>query len=96
MGAEKFPAVDEIPWDKITSMRVSKDGQNFSFEFDLEGRKQKMTLSLTSTGSSLTLSKSDGTPIINSTQKGDTFSIMDFSAKPAIPKWLKTIQKKNS
>ncbi len=81
MGSEKFPGIQDIAWGKIKQVRVSSDGKNYSFEFDLHGRKQKMTMSIANGSTSFTLSGADGTPIVNATQKGREVRVLDFSTK---------------
>jgi hypothetical protein len=94
MGA-LFPHPDNIPWDKIKEVRVSKDGENFSFEFDLSGRKQKMTISVKPDSTAYTLSKDDGSPIIHADQRGTEISFIDFTKTPSkLPGWVKSMQKK--
>ncbi len=95
MVSEKFPNQDSIPWDKIKEVRVSKDGETFSFEFDIYGRKRKMTIAIGPNTSSYTLSKEDGTPILHADQKGTEISVIDFAASPTkLPGWVKGLQKK--
>ncbi len=96
MGAEKFPKFSEIPWDKIDRVRVSGNKKNFSFEFDIRGKKQKMTMSITPDSTAFTLSNMDGSPIVNATQKGKQISVLDFSTKISrLPKWVKGLQRKS-
>jgi hypothetical protein len=96
VGAEKFPFASDIPWDQVKEVRVSSDGTFYSFEFDLRGKKQKMTVGISPDQTSLTLSKNDGSPIVHATQKGSEISILDFSSKPTkLPGWVKKLQKKN-
>ncbi len=95
MGAEKFPKFSEIPWGKIDKIRVSGNKKNFSFEFDLQGKRQKMTMSVAPGSTAFTLSMADGSPIINATQRGGEIAILDFSARPTkLPKWVKGLQAK--
>jgi len=77
----KFPHPKNIPWDKIKEVRVSSDGSAYSFEFDLQGKKQKMTIAISPGSTSYTLSTDDGNPIINATQKGNEIRVLDFSEK---------------
>jgi len=96
MGADKFPKFSEIPWDKIDKIRVSGNKRNFSFEFDLKGRRQKMTMSVTPDSTAFTLSTTDGSPIVNATQRGKEIKVLDFSAKVSkLPKWVKGLQSKS-
>ncbi|MEM2137742.1 MAG: hypothetical protein QW568_01520 [Candidatus Anstonellaceae archaeon] len=96
MGADKFPKFSEIPWDKIDELRVSGNKKNFSFEFDLEGRRQKMTMSVAPNSTTFTLSTMDGSPIVSATQRGKEIKVLDFSAKVSkLPKWVKGLQKKS-
>jgi hypothetical protein len=96
MGADKFPKFSEIPWDKIDKIRVSGNKKNFSFEFDLKGRRQKMTMSITPESTAFTLSAMDGSPIVNAIQRGKEIKVLDFSAKfSKLPKWVKGMQKKS-
>lgn len=97
MGAEKFPKWGEIPWDRIDKIRISGDKKNVSFEFDLKGSKQKMTMSVSPDSTAFTLSLADGTPIVNATQRGREISILDFSTTPTkLPSWVKGMQRKSS
>ena len=94
--SEKFPHPDNIPWDKIKEIRVSKDGENFSFEFDVYGRKRKMTISITPNSTSYTLSSDNGTPLLHADQRGTEVSFVDFSKTPSkLPGWVKKMQKKS-
>jgi len=81
MGKEKFPKPSDIPWGKIREIRVSSDKSAYSFEFDLQGRKQKMTFSITPNSTAVTLSTDKGNPIIHAAQKGKEIRILDFSSK---------------
>lgn len=83
MGKEKFPKPSDIPWDKIREIRVSSDKSAYSFEFDLKGRKQKMTFAITPNSTAVTLSTDSGNPIVHATQKGREVRIIDFSSKLA-------------
>jgi hypothetical protein len=97
MGYEKFPTFNEIPWVKINEIRVSADSGIYSFEFDLHGKKQKMTITISPDSTTYTLSKNDGSPIVHATQKGTELSVVDFTTKPSkLPKWVKKLQKKHS
>lgn len=92
---DKFPRPDEIPWDRIKEVRVSKDGEMFSFEFDIYGKKQKMTIAVKPGTTSFTLSKDDGKPIVHADQKGADVNIIDFTRTPSkLPGWVKGMQKK--
>ena len=95
MGAEKFPLAEEIPWDKIKDVRVTSDGENYSFEFEIYGRKQRMTIGIAPDHTTFTLSDDAGKPIVHATQKGSEVSVADFSVKPVLPDWVKKMQKKN-
>jgi hypothetical protein len=79
----KFPHSNEIAWGKIKEVRVSSGEGNYSFEFDLPGKDQKMTISITPGKTSYTLSKEDGSPLLHATQDGKEVRIFDFSAKLA-------------
>lgn len=81
MGKEKFPKPSDIPWDKIREIRVSSDKSTYSFEFDLQGRKQKMTFAITPNSTAVTLSTDKGNPIVHAAQKGKEVRILDFSSK---------------
>ncbi len=83
MGKEKFPKPSDIPWDKIREIRVSSDKSAYSFEFDLQGKKQKMTFAITPNSTAVTLSTDTGNPIVHATQKGKEVRILDFSSKLA-------------
>ena len=90
-----FPHPDSIPWNKIKEVRVSKDGEAFSFEFDIYGKKQKMTISIKPGSTAYTLAKDDGTPIVHADQKGTEISFIDFTKTPTkLPGWVKKMQKK--
>ena len=84
MAGPAFPNIDDIAWGKIKEIRVSSDRNSYSFEFDLHGRRQKMTITLGPGSTSYTLSSDDGTPIIHGTQKGREFRVIDFSTKPVV------------
>lgn len=86
MAIGKLPLSKEIPWDKISEIRVSSDQSNYSFEFDLRGKKQKMTISVAPGSTSFTLSGDDGSPIVHATQKGQEIKVVDFSAPPTLAK----------
>lgn len=81
MAIEKFPLSKEIPWDRIKTVRVSSDQGTFSFEFDLQGKKQKMTISIKPDSTAFTLSTDKGNPIVHAAQKGREVRILDFSSK---------------
>ncbi|MCX8174660.1 MAG: hypothetical protein N3E51_00430 [Candidatus Micrarchaeota archaeon] len=81
MAKLKFPSIDEIAWGKIQEIRVSSNKQSFSFEFDLHGRRQKMTITISPDSTSYTLSDDDGTPLLHGIQKGREFRVIDFSPK---------------
>jgi hypothetical protein len=84
MGIEKFPYSNEIPWNKIKEIRVSTDGGAYSFEFEISGKKQLMTIMISGNETSFTLSKMDGTPIVHATQSGRDIKVVDFSRKLAL------------
>ena len=92
MGKEKFPRTDEIPWNQIEEIRVSSEDKSFSFEFDLNGKHQKMTISVQPKQTDFTLSKDDGTPIVHATQSKGEVKILDFSSKPSIKGISKSIR----
>jgi len=82
----KFPNVNDIAWGKIREVRVStgpgKDA--YSFEFNLNGRKQKMTIAIDGSTTAYTLSTEDGNPLLHGIQKGKEFKVIDFSSKPSV------------
>ena len=92
MMKEKFPRTNEIPWNSIRQVRVSSDDGVYSFEFDLNGRNQKISISLLPDHTTITLSKEDGTPIVHATQKKNAVHIFDFSSKPSIKGMSKKIR----
>lgn len=95
MAKEKFPRTDEIPWNSIRQIRVSSDEGSYSFEFDINGKTQKMTISVQPDKTSFTLSKADGSPIVHATQYGKEVRIFDFSSKPslkAVPAKVRTVK----
>ena len=101
MPKEKFPRTDEIPWNSISQVRVSSSDGSYSFEFDMGGRRQKMTISVQPNKTSFTLSKEDGTPIVHATQQKREVRIIDFSSRPALkssatgkPRTIKAARKK--
>lgn len=81
MALEKFPLSSEIPWGRISQVRVSSDKQSYSFEFDVQGRRQKMTISVKPGTTSFTLSTDAGSPIVHATQSGKEIKVLDFSSK---------------
>jgi hypothetical protein len=83
MGRDKFPGPGEINWNKIREVRVSqsKTDKSFSFEFDLHGRNQKMTVSISPDSTAYTISRMDGVPIAHATQHGNEIDILDFEEK---------------
>jgi len=95
MGAEKFPLASEIPWDKIKEVKVTADAENYSFEFEVQGKKQRITIGITPDSTSFTLSGQGGKPLVHATQKGGEVSVVDFAVKPALPGWVKRLQKKS-
>lgn len=86
MGKEKFPRYREIPWDKIKEVRVSSDGKASSFEFDLNGRHQRMTVTIAPGQTELTLSSDQGEPVVSAIQRGNEIKILDFSERIALSK----------
>ncbi|GEM_PF-890481 len=80
---DKFPEVDQIAWGKIKEVRVSSDkGKgSYSFEFDLHGKKQMMTITISPKSTAFTISDNNGNPIVHATQTGSTISLLDFSKK---------------
>lgn len=82
----KFPNVNDIAWGKIREVRVSNGpGKGaYSFEFDLNGRKQKMTIAIDGNTTSYTLSTEDGSPLLHGIQNGREFRVIDFSSKPSL------------
>lgn len=84
MGKEKFPRYRDIPWDRIKEVRVSSDGKAYSFEFDLNGRHQRMTVTVLPGQTELTLSGENGNPIVSATQRGNEIKILDFSERIAL------------
>jgi len=82
MGKEKFPRFSDIPWSKIKEFRVSSNDSAYSFEFDIHGKKQKMTIKVEPGSTQFTLSSMDGKPIVHATQKGGDITILDFSSQP--------------
>jgi len=93
LGKEKFPKPSEIPWGKIAELRVSSADNSYSFEFDLHGKKQKMTISMAPNSTSFTLSTDDGSPIVHATQKGQEIRIVDFSSKLSLKGESKKLRK---
>jgi len=86
MGREKFPKYSEIPWDKIKEVRVTADGKAYSFEFDLNGKHQRMAVMVEPGKTTLTLTGETGNPIVSAMQTGNEIKILDFSARPSIQK----------
>jgi len=86
MGKEKFPRYSEIPWDRIKEVRVTSDGKAYSFEFDLNGRNQRMTVTVAPGQTELTLSGGNGEPVVSAIQRGNEIKILDFSERIAISK----------
>ena len=85
-GKDKFPRPGTIPWDKVKEFRVSAESGAYSFEFDLQGKKQKMTVSVSPQATSFTLSTDDGSPVVHAIQKGPEIKILDFSSKLGLAK----------
>lgn len=83
MGKEKFPRYSEIPWSKIKEVRVSASGNAYSFEFDLHGKKQRMTITVSPGQTELTLSGAYGEPVVSAIQRGNEIKILDFTEKIA-------------
>ncbi|MCX8197444.1 MAG: hypothetical protein N3G80_03985 [Candidatus Micrarchaeota archaeon] len=77
----KFPHPNDIAWDKIDKIKVAHDNAKdiFSFEFELHGRKQKMTISIGKDFTSYTLSSQNGAPLLHGIQKGKEFKLIDFT-----------------
>ncbi len=86
MGKEKFPRYSQIPWDKIKEVRVTSDGKASSFEFDLNGRHQRMIVTVMPGQTELTLSSDRGEPVVSAIQRGNEIKILDFSERIAIQK----------
>ena len=86
MGKEKLPKPGTIPWDRIKEVRVASDGKSYSFEFDLNGRGQRMTVTLAPGQTELTLSSAKGDPVVSAIQRGNEIKILDFSERDAIGK----------
>ena len=86
MGKEKFPKPGTIPWDKIKEVRVSSDGKAYSFEFDLNGSRQRMSVTVMPGQTELTLSSSQGEPMVSAIQRGNEIKILDFSERAAMQK----------
>jgi len=86
MGKEKLPKPGTIPWDKIKEVRVTSDGKASSFEFDLNGRHQRMTVTVAPGQTELTLSSDRGEPVVSAIQRGNEIKILDFSEKIALQK----------
>ncbi|MEM4554304.1 MAG: hypothetical protein QXT25_00445 [Candidatus Anstonellaceae archaeon] len=81
--SSKFPHPSDIPWDKIQKIKVARDTDKeiYSFEFDLHGRMQKITITIGPDSTSYTLSSADGTPLLHGVQKGKEFKLYNFSSK---------------
>lgn len=86
MGKEKLPKPGTIPWDKVKEVRVSSDGKAYSFEFDLNGRNQRMTVTVAPGQTELTLSSTHGEPVVSAIQRGNEIKILDFSERIALQK----------
>jgi hypothetical protein len=86
MGKEKLPKPGTIPWDRIKEVRVASDGKAYSFEFDLNGRNQRMTVTVAPGQTELTLSSAKGDPVVSAIQRGNEIKILDFSERIAIQK----------
>ena len=78
---EKFPLSSEIPWDRIKEVRVTSDGGTYGFEFEVAGKKQVMTITITNGQTEFTLSRPNGTPIVHAIQKGRDLRVLDFTKK---------------
>jgi hypothetical protein len=81
MGMEKFPLSSEIPWDEIREVVITSDGGAYSFEFSVDGKKQKMTITIGQGQTDFTLTGENGLPIIRATQKGRELRVLDFANK---------------
>lgn len=81
--SSKFPHPSDISWDKIKQIKVAQDidENSWSFEFDLHGKRQKMTITIGKDFTSYTLSSDAGTPLLHGVQKGKEFKLYDFSVK---------------
>ena len=86
MGKEKFPRYSEIPWDKIKEVRVTSDGKAYSFEFDLNNKHQRMSVTVMPGQTELTLSSDKGEPVVSAIQRGNEIKILDFSERIALQK----------
>ncbi|MFA6213722.1 MAG: hypothetical protein WC717_00395 [Candidatus Micrarchaeia archaeon] len=86
MGREKFPKPGTIQWDRIKEVRVSSDGKAYSFEFDLNGRRQRMAVTVAPGQTELTLSSEEGEPMVSAIQRGNEIKILDFSERIALSK----------
>ena len=86
MGKEKFPRYSDIPWDKIKEVRVTSDGKAYSFEFDLNNSRQRMTVTVAPGQTELTLSSGQGEPMVSAIQRGNEIKILDFSERIALQK----------
>ncbi|MCX6771237.1 MAG: hypothetical protein NTX79_04235 [Candidatus Micrarchaeota archaeon] len=86
MGREKFPKPGTIPWDKIKEVRVTSDGKAYSFEFDLNKSRQRMTVTVAPGQTELTLSSEKGEPVVSAIQRGNEIKILDFSERIALSK----------
>ena len=84
MALEKFPKVADIAWGRIKEIRVSSMKGAYGFEFDLNGKKQKMAIVLSPSSTAYTLSAKDGTPIVHAIQHGKEVKVLDFSARPEL------------
>ena len=86
MGKEKLPKPGTIPWDKIKEVRVTSDGKAYSFEFDLNSSRQRMTVTVAPGQTELTLSSAQGEPVVSAIQRGNEIKILDFSERIALSK----------
>ena len=86
MGKEKLPKPGTIPWDKIKEVRVTSDGKAYSFEFDLNGSRQRMSVTVAPGQTELTLSSDKGEPVVSAIQRGNEIKILDFSERIALSK----------
>ncbi len=84
--ASKFPNLRDIAWGKIREVKVTSDSENdsYGFEFELYGRKQRMTISISPGSTSYMISAEDGSPLLYGVQKGQEFRVIDFSSKPTL------------
>lgn len=89
---DHFPKPGEIDWSKVKEYRVSSNDNAYSFEFDVDGKRQRMTLVVAPDSVQLTVADEQGNPLATATQKHDELSLVDFTTRPALPSWLKKMQ----